>query len=210
MGLLVSLADYKTYAGISGTTNDTRLTALLTSASKAVRNWCDRNATNGFELAERTETYDGTGTGAIRLRERPVTAIASVSWIDADGNTEALDATAYRYEAGTGLLYLIGSRSRTVSAFGDYGRHEFRFGIEPNWGNEPQSVQVVYTAGYTTIPEDLQYVVERIVDGMWADVATNAGMKSESTGAQSYTRMTPTEQREMFAAYLDDYIPGGA
>jgi len=209
VALLVSLSDYKTYAGISVTTYDTQLTALLTAASAMVRRWCGRDETNGFESAARTEKYDGTGVNSITLNERPVASIASVSWIDSSGTATAIDAEAYKFDVN-GTLYLWNSRSGPGGAIGDYGMSAYTFDVRPNWGEEPRSIQVVYTAGYATIPADLQYVVKRIVDGMWADTASNPGMKSESTGAQSYTRATPAELQATYRDMLADFITGGA
>ena len=209
MAVLVSLADYKTYAGLSGTSQDSQLTMYLGMASGFVRNACGRDPTNGFELTARTEKYNGTGIESFRTVEKPITVLTSVSWLDADGTATAITATDYRWEPD-GIITWAAAYRGPVAGFGDYGRSYYGLNVCPNWGNEPQSIQVVYTAGFSTIPADLQWVVCQIVDAMRANAGSNSGMKSESTGAQSYTRFTPEELQRTYAVILKPYLYGGA
>ena len=49
MASLISIAEYKVWAGITGTAQDALLTVLVDAVSMEVRRLCDRNLTNGFE-----------------------------------------------------------------------------------------------------------------------------------------------------------------
>jgi hypothetical protein len=75
---LTTLAAVKLYMGISNTAQDAKLTALLTAASFAIENYCDR------VFAEQTliEYYDGRDNwrnGYLHLKQMPVTSIARIA-----------------------------------------------------------------------------------------------------------------------------------
>jgi len=206
MALLVTLSDYKAARGLSGTGNDTALTYFLGVASAAVRRYCGRNDTDGFEDKARTEVYDGFGLNSIQLREMPVTSVASVSSVGDSGTLSALDATAYRVDDLAGIVYLAGAQALPRGGFGPWGSAAYSITMLPNYGNEPQSWSVTYTAGYATIPYDLQEVVMQMVDALFAGRGANAEMQSESTGAQSYTRFTREEIDARWGAMLADFV----
>lgn len=75
---LVTLADTKSWLGITGTDEDTTLTALIAAASVAVSNYCNRE----LESATVTEDYEGTGSRMIFARRWPITSITSVTLPD--------------------------------------------------------------------------------------------------------------------------------
>ena len=71
---LVSLADLKSWLGITGTDDDVLLARLITQISRAIFNVIDRPA---ILPSAYTETYDGGDDVSIMLRQWPVIGISS-------------------------------------------------------------------------------------------------------------------------------------
>ena len=107
MASLISISEYKVWAGISGTAQDALLTVLVDAVSMEVRRMCDRDLTNGFESVSRTERYDGTVEQTIQLVEWPVSSITSVKVYTAGGSYDTLDSGTYRVNGDSGLLSRI-------------------------------------------------------------------------------------------------------
>lgn len=114
------------------TDDDTLLEKLITRMSADIESDCDRI----FGDATYTEYHDGDGTDTLLLKQYPINSITSVhDDVDRDYDTDTLiDSDDYVYDSETGILTLDG----------------FGFSIGR------QNVKVVYNAGYTTIPTDLE------------------------------------------------------
>ena len=156
---LVTTDEYKTRNGYSGSTYDTRIGEAIKAAEAKVRRYCGRDLTNGFESAARTEVYDADGTDAIRLNEWPVDSIASVNLrtsVSAGAAVygETVDATGY-FADNTGNLRRVGGVSYAWEHDGS---------SRVSWGDSPASVQVTYTAGYSTIPDALKEAVFTLME----------------------------------------------
>ncbi len=209
MALLVSVSDYKTFAGISGTSQDTLLTMLLGMVSADVRRYCGRDLTNGFESATRTETYSGTDESTIQLNEWPVTSITSVTMLTAGGGTEVLDSDSYRVDANTGLLSRIDvERGRFASYRWKTSTPEGSFQPNPRFEQGFYNVSVVYVGGYSTIPLDIQSAVCQLTGILYGNRGANLGLKSESLGQYSVTRQDAKIMDEIKASMLRPYNTG--
>lgn len=134
---LTTLAAVKLYLGgnIPGTL-DPLLESLITAASAWVATYCNRT----FQVQVYTETYDGTGTARLMLRQAPVISVASVvvdrvAWAFATGHGPG-------YEFDDNCLYAVNG-------------HRFPYAY--------RTVRIEYTAGYATIPYDLQQAVTEMV-----------------------------------------------
>lgn len=206
---LTTIAEYKVHAGITGTGEDALLTVLLGVVSAQIRRACGRNLTNGFESTSRTETYDGNDTDRLQLKEWPITSITSVSQIDDAGTSTALAATEYRIDADPGHLFRIGAVSGRFprDSFGEPVGPEF--GTYPCWTAGCQNWSIVYTGGYSTIPDDLKNAVWRLMDIAYAKRRTDPGKQSESLGAYSYTMKTALESDEEVRYLLRDFMTAG-
>src|SRR5690606_576362 len=97
----------KDYLGVTGSTDDTLITALIARAQAMMERHCNRV----FESAEYTEVPSG-GAATSRLRHTPVTEVASVSVRSASGDATALDSSTYRADADTGILSILSSDDR--------------------------------------------------------------------------------------------------
>jgi hypothetical protein len=185
---LATVANYKAWAGINGTGSDAAITLMLAQAEASVRRYAGRDMTNGFESANRTETYNGDGAAVLQLREWPVTTVTTVEERDRAGTWTTLDADEYRVDTRTGQLYRLGATwGRIVSDFVGGGNNP-AFGVSPSWSADPASVRVTYTGGYTTIPADIVAVVYLLIDHKLANAGSDQTLTSESIGVYSKSR----------------------
>lgn len=279
---LTTLALVKQHMGISVSTHDAKLQAILTAASRAVVRWCDRE----FASASLVEYYDGRDAwrrGFLPLKRFPVSSITRVAAypdtvitvkntatttnqlatvavsstavtlvrvasgvsttntltianyatltdlktaIDALGNgwsaTVAGDSDDYgkwptsylRAEQGA-----LNARSETGGAelqahIGDLSDYRLDSGdshatiygaFRPGF----LSVEVRYTAGYTTIPDPVQQGVCAVVKALWDFSKLDGNVQSERIGDYAYTMgSTPNLNAPLFADarfYLDYY-----
>ena len=140
--MLVSLADAKTYLGVSSATYDSFLTEQLTVISDAVEGYCGRK----FEQAAYVQTFydDDFENGAyeeLPLFHYPVNTIAYVKEIDPDSNAETALTSNIRLHKPTGKIkYLEG------------------------YFHNGSKVEVSYNAGFATIPSPIRSVVLSLVE----------------------------------------------
>lgn len=152
---LVGIDAARDYLGITNNEKDELITLLINSATKQIENWCNRH----FISATYTETFDGENKKNLYLRERPITAVASVK---DDTTTLTVDEDYYAYM----------SEGRIMKASGV-------------WIDSPQNYTVEYTAGYTSladVPDDIQLACLMIVASAY-NVKNRAGIKRESYGS---------------------------
>ncbi len=140
----VTLAELKTYLGISGTDKDTLLTALIFNVSQAIEGWCGRSLLRRHFATER---YRG-GRELIRVEAAPIAKIHSVresetrDFSDSDNYEELVEGTDYVFENL--------NDGDAAGAAGVLRRLSGRWlGSERN----PGRIQVKYTGGYKTPAE---------------------------------------------------------
>lgn len=192
---LTTLAQIKAFQGITGTASDAQLSALLLAADPILKAYLGRD----IESTSYTQFYSGTNTKHLVLRQRPVTAVTNV-WVDNNGNFGSgtgFDSTtlltagtdyALQYDqdsttSRSGILVRINTTWPEVFLNYTFGRLVRETG--PALGN----IKVQYTAGYTTIPMDLQYAVSMIVAYMKRTAASAANLSAERIGEYSYEIM---------------------
>jgi len=181
LATLITLAQVKEIRGITTTTDDTLLTNLINRVDKAVRLICSRD----FESLSYTDYYDGNGNTELMLKQFPVTAITSVKRVDKDKTTVLYTWAVADYDVilDIGLLRL---RSGTFT---------------PGIAN----IEVKYTAGYITIPEDLAQACISFVGWLYEDRARervgiiSRVMKDGST--LRYTQYLPIEISSVLSRY---------
>lgn len=132
---LSDVASVKESLGIASsvTTYNNLIIRKINQATRVIEGYCGRR----FQLTSYSNVeYDATQTDVLILRQRPVTTFTSLEIRDTtlnqnDWNT--LDTKLYFIQANAGVLKLL---------FNTFGRSNM--------------YRVSYTAGYGTIPEDLQ------------------------------------------------------
>lgn len=204
---VITTAQYKTYAGISGTASDGALDVIIPAAQALAEKWCGY----AFDTGTRTERYSGPiDSNSIRLKGYPVTSITSVRRYYGAGASDydTVDSTSYTYEATTSTLYLPGTgRGGEIMTRDDWGLLvEGDLGASPRFVEGLNNYQVVYVSGYSSMPADLQYAMYKLVDAMFADRRDNPMYKSASVRDASYTKFdnSPTVGAlvtQLFSAY---------
>lgn len=131
---LTNLADVKESLGIasSDTSYDNLIIRNINKATRAIENYCGRRFK---ETTYTGEEYAATQVDALVLRQRPVVSFTSLGIRDAGLNTndwEDIDSELYFVDNNAGVINLM------FNARGRWNRY-----------------RVTYSAGYSTIPEDL-------------------------------------------------------
>lgn len=131
---LTTVSDVKESLGISSGdhTKDNLIIRKINQATRAIESYCGRRFASTVYT---NEEYNASQTNQLILRQRPVTALTSLGIRDSGLNYpgfETIDTALYFYDANSGVLDLM------FMARGSWNRYN-----------------VSYTAGYTTIPEDL-------------------------------------------------------
>ena len=157
-GDLTTLPNVKQWLGIGGINDDSLLTRLITSVSTFIRTWLNRQ----LDSAVYTETYDGLGGVRLSTANYPITAVSSVT-IDS--------------------LVVPVSTSPTVAGFtfdsnGILLRQGYRFvrGVA--------NVSVVYTAGYATIPGEIEQAAIEMIALKTAE-RRRVGISSQTLAGES-------------------------
>lgn len=134
---LTTLPRVKAHLGIkdTDTNSDSILTWLITAASQwVIKQLGDRP----IKSADYTDFFDGDGSRSLTLRHAPVTAVSRVQVDDDDPIPARATVTGEGYVEDNGRLKLT-------------PQYAFTPGIK--------NVEVRYTAGYATVPEDLEQAV---------------------------------------------------
>lgn len=164
MSALCALADVKTYLGIQNTNQDAVITTLITNASAMIESYCNRT----FASAAYTETRNGTGGFRMYAAQAPITAVSSVT---VDGTP--IPAAPAPSNGSLGYGYVFDADLIYIRPGGYPGT--FTKGI--------QNVMLAYTAGFATIPADVnQACVELIADKLAKQARIDK--KSETLGSQ--------------------------
>jgi hypothetical protein len=149
MADLITLAKYKEFEGIDSTTNDLKFQTIIPAVSQLVKTYC-ANSFVDFFSTNKTEIFTlNWNTHAVQLTESPINSIVSVKERQSySGTYTTLTTSSFEYY----LDYSTDSIIRTDSS-----------GNPKNFPKGVGAVEVVYTAGYSTIPEDLMLAVVDLI-----------------------------------------------
>lgn len=209
-------AEYTTWAGISVTTYDTRLTALIPQLQARVETYCRRL----FDYsASVTEVLDGPGGSAVILARAPIYSITSVTITTPDDSVD-LDADDYDYDTdGSGRLFFVSAGDGRLPLTEDGFPPDPQFGELPRFPKGRGNVTVVYAGGYgtpnTAMPADLklaffEYLSEAMLisgpgGGGSAAGAAQGVLASKTLGRNSESYRSPKERgdrlQELFYPY---------
>ena len=155
MADLITLQQYKDFAGLTGVTMDARINVIIDSVSELVKNYCGTSFVDDYS-SNKTEYFDihDSETTRVMLDEGPINAVSSVSERESQADayvtliTENSDSSGkYEYIVDTMTDSIIRTNENIDKAF-PKGR---------------RSVKVVYTAGYSACPEDLKLAIFDLV-----------------------------------------------
>ena len=155
MADLITLQQYKDFAGLTGVTMDARINVIIDSVSELVKNYCGTSFVDDYS-SNKTEYFDihDSETTRVMLDEGPINTVSSVSERESQADayvtliTENSDSSGkYEYIVDTMTDSIIRTNENIDKAF-PKGR---------------KSVKVVYTAGYSSCPEDLKLALFDLV-----------------------------------------------
>jgi len=173
---LTTYATVKAELGLTDDTQQTYIERLINVASQKIENYCNRK----FNLTTYTlERYTGDDTNKLALRNYPVAALTRVIIDDTEivTSTLILDAIAGLIDYKDSLFY-----SDTLKS-----------GIAEYPELYQKNIQVTYTAGFATIPYDLEEVCIKEVVSRYENKGTAKNLKSWSLGNVSKTYSEQTQ-----------------
>lgn len=133
---LITLAQAKTFLKVTASSEDSLLGDLINSMSYAAKSYCGVN----FVQANYTEYYDGDGClDHLILRNAPLISVASM-YDDLQRlftSASLISTDDYQLELGAGIVRLWNNRGR--------------------FSNGKGNIKITYSAGYASIPYDLQH-----------------------------------------------------
>ena len=148
MADLITLQQYKDFAGLQGVQTDARINVIIDSVSQLVKNYCGISFID-FYSTDKTEFFDilDNHTTRIMLGESPLVSVSQVQEREDQSSsyvtliTENSDSSGkYEYMIDTVTDSIVRTNSTTDIPF-PRGR---------------KAVKVVYRAGYNSTPEDLK------------------------------------------------------
>lgn len=155
---LITLDDYKLFEGINSTKNDDQLEALLESSSALIETYCNTKFNAYSASPGVTDIFDVQwDTHVVQLQHSPVISITSVQ-----------ERLAYN-EAYTTLLNTGGKYEWYFDSISDSIIRTNDSGSYGIWPKGVGAVKIIYTAGYTTLPEDLKLALVDLVTYYFKD-----------------------------------------
>ena len=188
MADLVTLAEYKAYAGINQPNQDDAIEAIIPKVSAFVKTYC-RNSFVDYVNDAKTETVNG-GFEDIFVKETPIIAISSVEYSEDYGATytEMVEYTDFVTNLEDDCITSLWTDGFTKLVNG---------------------YKITYTAGYEELPEDLKLgVMDLITYYLKNDMAIHSP-KAPGTNAVQIEYITttalPTHIRRVLDMYKRDF-----
>lgn len=187
MADLVTLQEYKTYAGITSSNHDAEIQLLIPSVSKLVKTYCRRTFRDYFDETK-VEVHEG-GFQSILLQETPVVQVLSVQLSEDYGQT---------YTKLTKFVdwVLAGDEIRSLHPSGIFEA-------------KVNGYKVSYFGGYETTPEDLKLAVLDLITYYRKNDAAIHSTKAPGTNAVQIeyisTTSLPANIRRVLDLYVLDY-----
>ena len=148
MADLVTLQQYKDFAGLQGVRQDARINVIIDSVSQLVKTYCGTTIID-FATSDKTEYFNIADdyVDRIILSESPLISVSQVQ--ERQNQAEAYATLITENSDSSGKYeYVLDMESDSIIRTNSTGHKYFPKGVK--------SVKVVYRAGYTTIPEDLK------------------------------------------------------
>jgi uncharacterized phiE125 gp8 family phage protein len=179
-GDLVTLTTAQSWLKITTMTDSAILSALITDASSFIANTLQRAS---IAQASYTEFYTGNGRDGQILRNDPIQSVTSIKWA---GTTIT---TAGDPIAGVNGFWIDGKRVRLVGYAFPYGA----------------PVQIAYSAGYLTVPQDIQQACLELVDEAYRR-REHTGEASHSSGGATTVSFDMRDMHARIKTRLMNYL----
>ena len=151
MADLVTLQEYKDFAGLQGVQNDARLNTIIDNVSQLVKTYCGTTIID-FANSDKTEYFNIADdyVDRIILSESPLISVSSVQERENQAQSYTTLITENSDSSGK-YEYVLDMDSDSIIRTNSTGHKSFPKGVK--------AVKVVYRAGYTSTPEDLKLAV---------------------------------------------------
>ena len=151
MADLVTLQQYKDFAGLQGVQNDARLNVIIDNVSQLVKTYCGTTIID-FANSDKTEYFNIADdyVDRIILSESPLISVSSVQERENQAQSYTTLITENSDSSGK-YEYVLDMDSDSIIRTNSTGHKSFPKGVK--------AVKVVYRAGYTSTPEDLKLAV---------------------------------------------------
>lgn len=182
---LLTLEEYKAFKGISGFTEDNKITPLITAVSQFIKTYCGRTFVD-YYATNLVETFNiSWDTSFVTLRETPVVELVSV---------EERESLADAYVALTSAEFYLDPYLDVVYRVNTNGNGYTKY------KQGPGAVRITYKAGYASCPEDLKLAATDLI---------NYHLKEDFKSSRSIgttSMQGPTSKGIIGGAALPDHI----
>ena len=148
MANLVTLQQYKDFAGIKGVGEDAKINVILPAISQAVKTYCGTSFID-FYSSDKTEFFDilDTSTTAVLVDESPLVSVTQVQ--ERENQSSSYVTLITENSNGSGKYeYIVDTALDMVRRTTATGDKAFPRGRK--------AVKVVYRSGYASTPSDLR------------------------------------------------------
>jgi len=185
MANLVTLVEYKAYAGIASTNSDTAINSIIPKASQLIKTLCRRNFVDNTSTPI-IEVFDGGLGSRHYVKEYPIINVASVEYSLDYGQT---------FTASVEYVdYVVNSTEGYIEA------------VSGDWPKALKGYRVSYTAGYTTLPEDLKAAALDLVKYYMQNDGSVHSPKAPGTNSVQIEYITNTALPAHIRRVLDLYV----
>jgi len=155
MADLITLQQYKDFAGLTGVTMDARINVIVDSVSELVKNYCGTSLIDDYSSAK-TEYFDikDNITTRVMLDEGPIRTVTSVQERESQADSYVTLITENSDSSGK-YEYIIDSMTDSIIRTNQ--------DVDKAFPKGRKAVKVVYTAGYSSCPEDLKLAIFDLV-----------------------------------------------
>ncbi len=160
MANLITLQDYKTYAGISSVEHDAKLSSLIVYTTDFIKKYCGRTFIDNYSEGAFTEIieYWSGGADSYPTKEFPIQEIVSVEYSSDLGTTytELVAGTDYALDKEKDLLHVVeGEDNSGINAY-----------------------KITYKGGYATTPDSLKVAALDLVEYYYKQESTPKRMQN--------------------------------
>ena len=155
MADLITLQQYKDFAGLTGVTMDARINVIVDSVSELVKNYCGTSIIDDYSSAK-TEYFDilDAKTTRVMLDEGPIRTVTSVSERESQADSYVTLITENSDSSGK-YEYIVDSMTDSIIRTNE--------DVDKAFPKGRKAVKVIYTAGYSSCPEDLKLAIFDLV-----------------------------------------------
>lgn len=191
---LTTLAKVQAHLKLAAGIDESLLSVLIIAAQKVIERHCDRV----FDQTTHTEYYDGNGEQNFFLDQFPIISVTSIN----EDAERAYGADTLLVEGTDFLVYKSEGRLRKISEVSG-----FAFGTGARFLKAELALKIVYSAGYATIPQDLELACNEMVAHLYRNRGKTSNLASQSVGSWSETyKDKPAAIPEHVQSLLFSYV----